>query len=94
LAVFDEVSEDADSGVGDDSDLALSAVAVPDSTLESAFFDESLDPLALAVVDELALRLSLMYQPLPLNTTPTGWKTRRMGCPQSGQIVSGSSENL
>jgi hypothetical protein len=83
---LDEVSEVEDRGVGDEPDLSLSAV-------ESAFFDVSLEPLVLAVVDEVALRLSLMYQPLPLKTTPTGWNTRRIAWPQSGQVVRGSSEN-
>lgn len=39
----------------------------------------------------LLLRLSVMYQPEPLKTMPTGWKTRRTAPAQDGQVRSGSS---
>jgi hypothetical protein len=39
-------------------------------------------------------RLSVMYQPLPLKTTPTGWMTRWISAPHSGQTVNGSSLNF
>ena len=37
-------------------------------------------------------RLSVMYQPLPLKMTPTGWNTRRTGpFPHTSHSVSGSA---
>jgi len=49
-----------------------------------------LGPFALA----LEARESLMYQPLPLNTMPTGWMTLRNAPPHCSQVVSGGSEKL
>ena len=40
------------------------------------------------------VRLSLMYQPDPLNTTPTGCTTRLTGWPQIMHSVNGSSANF
>jgi hypothetical protein len=38
------------------------------------------------------LRLSVMYHPLPLNITPTGWYTLRIGpLPQFSHTTSGSA---
>ena len=39
-------------------------------------------------------RLSLTYQPDPLNTMPTGWGTRLIGPEHSGQSVSAVSLNF
>jgi hypothetical protein len=39
-------------------------------------------------------RLSVTYQPLPLNTMPTGWRTRRSSPPQPSWMESGGSEKL
>jgi hypothetical protein len=39
----------------------------------------------------LDLRLSVIYQPEPLKTMPTGWKTRRNALAQEGQVRNGSS---
>ena len=36
-------------------------------------------------------RLSVMYQPEPLNTIPAGKSTRRTGPPHSGHSVTGGS---
>jgi hypothetical protein len=45
-------------------------------------------PLTLALPD---LRLSVIYQPEPLKTMPTGWKTRRNAPVHDEHIRSGSS---
>jgi hypothetical protein len=39
-------------------------------------------------------RESVMYQPLPLNTMPTGWMTFRSAPPHCSHVVSGGSEKL
>ena len=52
--------------------------------------EELLDP----VVDELDARESVMYQPLPLKTMPTGWMTLRSVPPHCSQVVSGGSVKL
>lgn len=42
--------------------------------------------------DDSGLRVSVMYHPLPLNITPTGWIIRRtFSSPQLGQILIGSA---
>ena len=75
----------------------LAGVAVPDelsllvlSLLASVFSAEAgLSPGLLPLL--LLFRLSVIYQPLPLNITPTGWKTRRSALlPHSGQSFNGS----
>jgi hypothetical protein len=71
--------------------IDFSVVDVVESDLSSDFFVVS---TALGVDDVVLPRLSLMYQPLPLNTTPTGWKTRRTSPPHSGQIEIGASANF
>jgi hypothetical protein len=38
--------------------------------------------------------LSVTYQPLPLNTMPAGWISRRTWPAHSGQCVSGLAEKL
>ena len=60
---------------------AASSVFLAPSVLSSAFFASSFG------VD----RLSVMYHPDPLKTTPTGWITRRIAAPHSGHSRSGSS---
>ena len=42
----------------------------------------------------LASRLSLIYQPDPLKTMPTGWGTRLIGPEHSGHSVSAVSLNF
>jgi len=39
-------------------------------------------------------RESVMYQPLPLKTMPTGWMTLRSAPPHCSQVVRGESEKL
>ena len=52
--------------------------------------EDGLGPLA-----ELVLaRESVMYQPLPLKTMPTGWMILRKVPPHCSQVVSGGSEKL
>ena len=46
------------------------------------------------LVDEVDERESVMYQPLPLKTMPTGWITLRSAPPHCSQVVSGASEKL
>ncbi len=58
----------------------------PESLLE-----ELARPLADADEDE---RESVMYQPLPLKTMPTGWITLRSAPPHCAHVVSGGSEKL
>ena len=45
-------------------------------------------PPTVALLD---FRLSVIYQPEPLKTMPTGWKTRRTALAHAGQVRSGSS---
>jgi hypothetical protein len=46
---------------------------------------------SLPTVALLDFRLSVIYQPEPLKTMPTGWKTRRTALAHEGQARSGSS---
>jgi hypothetical protein len=58
--------------------------------LES-FFDDFVSPFS---EDEDDDRESVMYQPLPLKTMPTGWMTFRSAPPHCSHVVSGGSEKL
>ncbi len=94
-------SQSADFAVLFAGSLAAAGVA------ESLFFDA---PLSVATSDDgfatvsplsedplpdlLVVRLSLIYQPDPLNTTPTGCTTRLTGPPQTMHSVTGSSANF
>jgi hypothetical protein len=60
----------------------------PDSLAPDSF--ELLGPLAEDVED----RESLMYQPLPLKTMPTGWMTLRKVPPHCSHVVRGASVKL
>ena len=62
--------------------LVLSDLAVSEDEFDVA--------LAEAVDD----RESVMYQPLPLKTIPTGWMTFRRVPPHCSQVVSGASKKL
>lgn len=42
----------------------------------------------------LELRESVIYQPLPLKTMPTGWMILRSAPPHCSHVVSGGSEKL
>jgi hypothetical protein len=52
--------------------------------------DDALEPLA----DDFDERESVIYQPLPLKTMPTGWMTLRNVPPHCSQVVRGGSEKL
>ena len=52
--------------------------------------DDDGRPLA----DDVDERESVMYQPLPLNTMPTGWMTLRNAPPHCSHVVRGGSEKL
>jgi hypothetical protein len=66
--------------------------------LASGDFDSpSLDELPLPLrplLEDEDERESVMYQPLPLKTMPTGWMTLRKAPPHCSQVVSGGSEKL
>ena len=66
-----------------------------DSLVEDELLDagEDVRPLADDNVDDDE-RESVMYQPLPLNTMPTGWMTLRSAPPHCSHVVSGASEKL
>ena len=76
------------------SDLVVGAEALSlVGADELSPFESLLDSLLDSLDDEGALlRLSVMYQPLPLKITPTGWNTLRIGpYPQLTHSVSGSA---
>jgi hypothetical protein len=84
----DEDDDEDDDGVDDDevpSPLFL-APSLPDEDED----DDEVAPLA----EALDARESVMYQPLPLNTMPTGWITLRSAPPHCSQVVRGGSEKL
>lgn len=74
-----------------ESDVVGLLSLVADVLSPALFSDASEDDFE---VDFLASRLSLTYQPEPLNTIPTGCGTRRIGPPHSGHSVKGSSANF
>ena len=55
---------------------------------------DSLEELRPFTDDEDDDRESVMYQPLPLNTMPTGWIIFRNAPPHCSHVVSGGSEKL
>ena len=57
----------------------------------SLALEELVRPFAEADEDE---RESVIYQPLPLNTMPTGWITLRSVPPHRSQVLRGGSEKL
>lgn len=79
--------------------LVVSVVVVAVSLLV-VFFESSVLFVSLVLVEVLladgvllSLRLSVIYQPEPLKTIPTGWKTRRTDPEQEGQVCNGASLN-
>jgi hypothetical protein len=75
-------------GLVDGVAAAGSFLAVSEAVLLASFFG---DP---SVDDSVDFRLSVMYQPDPLKTTPTFWITRWTAPPHDGQTESGSSLNF
>ena len=90
LEVPEVLDEDAPLEVLDSRAAGLDAVL--DELLDSAGFDSDvlLGPLA----EEVEPRESVMYQPLPLKTMPTGWSSLRSSPPHASQVVSGWSLKL
>jgi hypothetical protein len=76
---------------------AVSVLAVPSVREVSDFPSPPALPFEAGEVDSLegpvaAGRLSVIYQPDPLNTIPAGKSTRRTRLPHSGHSVTGGSE--
>jgi hypothetical protein len=73
--------------------VALESLDFLASDDELSLLDDSglLAPLAEALEAE---RESVMYQPLPLKTMPTGWITFRSVPPHCSHVVRGGSEKL
>jgi hypothetical protein len=71
---------------------ALSVEVAPESDGEdgSVFLGEG---VPLPIVEDVE-RESVTYQPLPLNTMPTGWNTLRRLPPHCSHVVRGASEKL
>jgi hypothetical protein len=80
----------AGSAFAADSVDAVSVfVPAPESDVEAeSGFDE------VVVLLDVEPRLSVMYHPLPLKTTPAAWKIFFTGAPHSGHAVTGASENF
>jgi hypothetical protein len=72
-----------------DDDSLLVEDEDEDEPLDS---DDDVDVRPLA--DDVDERESVMYQPLPLNTMPTGWMTLRNAPPHCSHVVRGGSEKL
>jgi hypothetical protein len=83
----------------DEVDVLDELLSVLDEVLDSVDFEladsPSLEPeLLRPLADAVEERESVMYQPLPLNTMPTGWMTLRKAPPHCSQVVRGGSEKL
>ena len=76
--------------------LSLLGVEVSDGLDSAAPLSEDADgvPLDAAEDEDDEERESVMYQPLPLKTMPTGWMTFRNVPPHWSHVVSGGSEKL
>ena len=86
-----EEDDDVDEDVSLLEVVLLSDLLVDDaSELELDEDDDAAGPLA----EELDERESVMYQPLPLKTMPTGWMILRRAPPHCSQVVRGGSEKL
>ena len=80
-----------------ESELVVDEVEV-EPLVDSFDSLDSLDSLGVLVAGPFAEadepRESLIYQPLPLKTMPTGWMTLRSVPPHCSHVVSGGSEKL
>ena len=74
--------------------VELSELVEEEPVVDASLFVDSLPSLALVVVPFEDERESVMYQPLPLKTIPTGWNTLRRLPPHWSQVVRGGSEKL
>jgi hypothetical protein len=81
-------------GAGGEDDF--SPPSPPDFVADDSevFSDVVLAGVSLVPVVVSLFRLSVMYQPDPLKTIPTGWNTFRHGPPHVGQVRIGSSSIL
>jgi hypothetical protein len=90
-----EAELEVDEEAGEEALAPGSLAALPDSlgfAEDSPSVDFEARPLPEAEADEA--RESVMYQPLPLKTMPTGWMTLRSAPPHCSQVVRGGSEKL
>jgi hypothetical protein len=103
LLDVDELSFDDDEEDDELEPPSLLAPEEPESldelsfSLEDDSFDDSFEedePAGAPLAEELDERESVMYQPLPLNTMPTGWMTLRSVPPHCSHVVRGGSEKL
>jgi hypothetical protein len=85
----DDDDEDEDEPLDSEEEDEDEDDEPPDSDEEDDDDDDG-RPLA----DDVDERESVMYQPLPLNTMPTGWMTLRNVPPHCSQVVRGGSEKL
>jgi hypothetical protein len=91
----EEVEEVEEVAVEEVVDAELESDVDDFVSLVDSFFDEdSADEDAPFADPEDDDRESVMYQPLPLKTMPTGWMTLRNAPPHCSQVVSGGSEKL
>jgi hypothetical protein len=67
---------------------------VPDSFAPDSFASDDVGEELGLLADELEERESVMYQPLPLKTMPTGWMILRNVPPHCSHVVRGGSEKL
>lgn len=93
---FDPLSLDAPESLAELESLLLPAEPPSLSELESLDLDPAALPSAAldafaAVAAELAARESVLYQPLPLKTIPTGWMILRSVPPHCSHVVKGGS---
>jgi len=86
--VAPDEDDDDDFAVEDDDEVPSLLLVLP-----SLLDDEDDEPVA-PLAEALDARESVMYQPLPLNTMPTGWMTLRSVPPHCSQVVKGGSEKL
>jgi hypothetical protein len=89
-AELEDESEDELEALLDDALLRSESFAAPSFVFDAA----SPEVLELLAPDEFEDRESVMYQPLPLKTMPTGWMILRNVPPHWSQVVSGGSEKL
>jgi hypothetical protein len=80
--------------VEDDGAPSLVVLDDVDESLSEEDEDVGVVEAAGRLADEVDERESVMYQPLPLKTIPTGWMILRRVPPHCSHVVSGGSEKL
>jgi hypothetical protein len=94
-ANYVEEAEEVDDFESPDDPEVVDVDVVALESLDSVDFAAPslvVEPSPLA--DALEERESVMYQPLPLKTMPTGWMILRRLPPHCSHVVSGGSEKL